>query len=91
MSDRLTRILIATLLLAGGVALIVVRTQSDDVVMLTGIAASCIGVTLLIFEYVLLWLQSWSAKREPRGFPVVPTARKAPEDSPQLRDLNNVR
>jgi hypothetical protein len=90
MSERLTRILVAALLLAGGVALIVVRTQSDDVVVWTGIAASCIAVLLLIFEYVLLWLQGWSAKREPRGFPIVPTARKAPEE-PQLRDLNNIR
>ena len=90
MSDRLTRILIATILLAGGVALIVVRTQSDDIVEWAGIAASCIAIALLIFEYVLLWLQSWSAKREPRGFPVLPTARKATEEPPQVRDLNNI-
>jgi len=91
MSDRLTRILIATILLAGGVALIEVRTRSDDLVEWTGTATSCIAIVLLIFEYVLLWLQKWSAKREPRGFPVVPTAHKAAEDPTQARDLNNIR
>ena len=87
MSDRLTRILLGTILFAGGVALMEVRT--DDVAQWMGIAVSCVAVAILMFEYALLWLQRGSSERH--GFPVLPTARKATDDSPEIRDLNNVR